>query len=401
MIAPAGKRKLAAILAADVVGYSRLMEADEEGTLGDLKACRSEIIEPSIACYQGRTIKLMGDGALVEFPSVVEALRCAVEVQTAMGERNTGIPQERRLLFRIGINLGDVIIDGDDSYGDGVNIAARLEGLAEPGSICVSATVHDHVGNKLPLTFIDIGEQTVKNIAKPVRVYRVGASRSAHLGANPRPSLPLPDKPSIAVLPFQNMSGDPDQEYFADGMVEEIITALSRFRPLFVIARNSSFAYKGRSPDIREVGRDLGVRYVLEGSVRKGMNRARITGQLIDTASGAHLWADRFDGDLKDVFDLQDQVTASVVGAIAPKLERAEIDRAKRKPTDNLDAYDYFLRGMASFHVYAYANREGNVGLVRHFSRAIELDAEFATPYAMAAWCCFVRNMSLGDRAKQ
>jgi adenylate cyclase len=288
-------RRLAAILAADVAGYSRLMGADEEGTLEQLKALRRELVDPKIAEHKGRIVKTTGDGLLVEFASVVDAVRCAVAVQQAMAERNTGIDANTRIELRIGINLGDVIVEGDDLYGDGVNIAARIEALADAGGVFVSNTVYDHVRDRLPFVFEDLGEQQVKNIARPVRVYRV---RGGDTGAkNPSaPPLPLPDKPSIAVLPFANMSGDPEQEYFADGMVEEIITALSRIRWLFVIARNSTFTYKGRAIDVKQVGRELGVRYVLEGSVRKAGSRVRITAQLIDATTSAHLWADRFDG---------------------------------------------------------------------------------------------------------
>jgi adenylate cyclase len=324
---------------------------------------------------------------LVEFASVVDALRCAVEVQRRIIERNADTPEAKRIEFRIGINVGDIIVDGDDIHGDGVNVAARLEGLSEPGGICVSVGVRDQVRDKLDLTFEDAGEQLLKNIARPVRVYRVRLGSTATKAG---PALPLPHKPSIAVLPFENMSGDHEQEYFADGMVEEIITALSRMRWLFVIARNSSFTYKGRAVDVRQVGRELGVRYVLEGSVRKAANRVRIAGQLIDTSTGAHLWADRFDGALEDVFDLQDQVTTSVVSAIAPKLEQAEIERAKRKPTESLDAYDYFLRGMPGVYLLT---EEANAEALRHFYRAIELDPSFASAYGMAARCYAQRRV--------
>jgi len=300
-------RRLAAILAADVAGYSRLMGADEEGTLERLKGLRRELVDLKIAEHRGRIVKTTGDGMLVEFASVVDAVRCAVAVQQAMPERNTGVGAESRIELRIGINLGDVIVEGDDLYGDGVNIAARIEALADAGGVFVSNTVHDHVRDRLHFVFEDLGDQQVKNIARPVRVYRVRDAIAAVTAAIP-PALPLPDKPSIAVLPFANLSGDPEQEYFADGMVEEIITALSRIRWLFVIARNSSFTYKGQSIDVKEVGRDLGVRYVLEGSVRKAGGRVRITAQLIDAQSGTHIWADRFDGSLEDVFDLQDKV---------------------------------------------------------------------------------------------
>ncbi len=383
------ERRLAAILAADVAGYSRLMGVDEEGTLVGLKDHRSVLVDPKIEEYRGRIVKTTGDGMLVEFASVVDSLRCAVEIQRGMLGRNAGLPQEKRIEFRVGINVGDIIIDGGDIFGDGVNVAARLEGLAEPGGICVSARVHEDTRGKLDIAFEDAGEQRLKNIARPVRVYRVRLGGEA---AAARPALALPDKPSIAVLPFANMSGDPEQEYFADGMVEEIITALSRFRSLFVIARNSSFTYKGRAVDVKQVGRDLGVRYVLEGSVRKSGTKVRIAGQLVDASTGAHLWADRFDGGLEDIFDLQDQVTASVVGAIAPKLEQAEIERSKRKPTESLDAYDFYLRGAACFSRWT---QEATDEALSHFRRAIELDPNFASAHGMAARC-YVRREAGG-----
>jgi len=374
------ERRLTAILAADVAGYSRLTGLDEEGTHAQLQDHLRSLIDPQIAEHRGRVVKNTGDGLLAQFSSVVDAVRCALDVQRGMAQRNTDVPQERRIEFRIGINVGDIIIDRSDIFGDGVNVAARLEGIAEPGGICLSEDAHRQVRGKLELATEDIGEHKLKNIAQAVRVYRV---RPAGGATSTRPSLPLPDKPSIAVLPFLNMSGDPEQEYFADGIVEEIITALSRFRQLFVIARNSSFTYKGRAVDVKQVGRELGVRYVLEGSVRKGGNRLRITGQLVDATNGAHLWADRFEGTLEDIFDLQDQVTASVVGAIAPKIDQAEIERAKRKPTENLDAYDYFLRGIATQHL---VTREANEEALRLFYRAIDLDPDFASAYGRAAW---------------
>ncbi len=316
-----------AILAADIAGYSRLMGADEEGTLAALKAIRRELSDPKIAEHRGRVVKTTGDGLLVEFPSVVDAVRCAIAVQRAMAQRNADIPQERRIAFRIGINLGDVIIEDEDIYGDGVNIAARLEALAEPGGIYVSRVVHDQVRDKVEFGFEDLGEQPVKNIARPVHVYRIPVVETAR----PKTPLPLPEKPSLAVLPFQNMTGDIEQDYFVDGIVEEITTAISRLPWLFVIARNSSFTYKGRAVDVKQVARELGVRYVLEGSVRKAQNRVRITGQLIDTANGAHIWADRFDGTLDDIFEIQDEVASNVVGAIEPRLFLSEMERATRK----------------------------------------------------------------------
>jgi adenylate cyclase len=375
------QRRLTAILAADAVGYSRLMGADEEGTLEQLKAHRHELLDPKIDQHRGRLVKTTGDGMLVEFASVVDALHCAVEIQRGMLERNAMVPYEKRIEFRVGINVGDIIIDGSDIFGDGVNIAARLEGFAQPGGICVSSRVQEDALGKIDIAFEDAGEHQLKIIARPLRIYRVRLGGSLE---TPAPAPALPDKPSIAVLPFQNMSGDPEQDYFADGIVEEIITALSRMHWLFVIARNSSFTYKGRAVDIKQVGRELGVHYVLEGSVRKAANQVRISGQLIDTSNGANLWADRFDGSLNDIFDLQDQVTASVVGAITPKLELAEIERAKRKPTESLDAYDYYLRGIASAHQFT---RDASGDALRLFHMAIEVDPNFAAAYGGAVRC--------------
>ena len=380
-------RRLAAILAADVAGYSRLMGADEEGTLERLKALRRELLDPKIAEHHGRIVKTTGDGLLVEFASVVDAVRCAVAVQQAMPERNTGVAADNRIELRIGINLGDVIVEGDDLYGDGVNIAARIEALADAGGVFVSNTVHDHVRDRLPFVFEDLGEQQVKNIARPVRVYRVGRAplgrRERRRDAGSRPALPLPDKPSIAVLPFANMSGDPEQEYFADGMVEEIITALSRIRWLFVIARNSSFTYKGQAVDVKQVGRELGVRYVLEGSVRKAGQRVRITGQLIDAMTGTHLWADRFDGSLEDVFELQDKVAVSVAGVIEPALQAAEMRRSAARPTTDLTAYDLYLRALAAFYPMtkerifeALGLLEQAIAIDRHYGPALVLGGD-------------------------
>jgi len=373
-------RRLAAILAADVAGYSRLMGADEEGTLERLKALRHELLDPQIAEHHGRIVKTTGDGILVEFASVVDAVRCAVEVQQAIPERDTGIAADKRIELRIGINLGDVIVEGDDLYGDGVNIAARIEALADAGGVFVSNTVHDQVRDRLPFVFEDLGEQQVKNIARPVHAWRLG------LGAKPASAAPLalPDKPSIAVLPFANLSGDPEQEYFADGMVEEIITALSRIRWLFVIARNSSFTYKGYAIDVKQVGRELGVRYVLEGSVRKSGNRVRITGQLIDAATGTHLWADRFDGSLEDVFELQDKVASSVAGIIEPTLQAAETRRSADRPTSDLGAYDLYLRALPMF---ARVSKEGLSEAARLLEQAIARDPGYGPALAFAAIC--------------
>ena len=401
-------RKLAVILAADVVGFSRLAGADEDRTLARLRALRSDLIDPTIAVHKGRVVKWTGDGAIVEFRSVVEAVRCGIEIQDSMIERNTGLPPERRIEFRIGIHLGDVVEESDgDLMGDGVNIAARLEGVAQPGAICLSEDAYRQVKSRLDLAINDLGETKLKNIAEPMRIYSlqfggtVAAKATALKGtATAAPGLSLPDKPSIAVLPFQNMSGDPEQEYFADGIVEDIITALSRFRQLFVIARNSSFVYKGQAVDVKQVSRDLGVRYVLEGSVRKAANRIRITAQLIDASTGMHLWAERFDGGLEDIFDLQDRVTARVVGEIAPKLEQAEIERAKRKPTDSLDAYDYYLRGRANLN---RGTRDATDEALSQFYQALQIDPDFASAHAMAAWCHFWRKVNgwMTDRLQE
>jgi adenylate cyclase len=365
------------------------MGADEEGTLARLKAHRRELLDPKIAEHHGRIVKTTGDGVLVEFASVVDAVRCAVAVQRAMTERNVELPQEKRIEFRVGINVGDIIIDGDDIYGDGVNVAARLEALAEPGGLCISRKVRDEVRDKLDLAFEDMGEQQVKNIARPVRVFRIAAPAVVQSTASAKPALALPDKPSIAVLPFTNLSGDPEQDYFADGIVEDIITALSRVHWLFVIARNSSFTYKGRAVDMKQVGRELGVRYVLEGSVRKASNRVRITGQLVDAVTGAHVWADHFDGALDDIFDLQDRVTASVAGIIEPKLRQAEMERARRKPTEKLDAYDLYLRALAQVN----ESYQGNLEALKLLRRAIEIDPHYAAPYGLAARSYLVQKV--------
>jgi adenylate cyclase len=376
-------RRLAAILAADVAGYSRLMGADEGGTLERLRALRRELLDPKIAEHRGRLVKTTGDGLLVEFSSVVDALRCAVEVQREMVVRNAGIPPDRRIEFRIGINMGDIVVEDGDIFGDGVNVAARLEALAEPGGICVAARVQEDAVGKLDLFFEDLGEQALRNIARPVRLYRVVTSARP---AMPRPDTdpPLPDKPSIAVLPFANMSGDPEQEYFADGMVEEIITALSRIRWLFVIARNSSFTYKDQAIDVKRVGRELGVRYVLEGSVRKDGGRVRITAQLIDATNGAHLWADRYDGSLEDVFDLQDKVAASVAGVIEPALQAAEMRRSAARSTTDLSAYDLYLRALAAFFPVTRERMFGALGLLE---QAVAIDPHYGLALSWAANC--------------
>ena len=376
------ERRLAAILAADVAGYSRLMGADEEDTLARLKAHRAALVDPKVAEHRGRIVKTTGDGILIEFPSVIEAVACAVAVQRGMAERNAGTLEEERITFRIGVNLGDIIVENGDIHGDGVNIAARLEGIAEPGGVCISEDAFRQVRGKVDAEFADIGEQSLKNIARPLRVYRVVLQKPAEAPALP---LPLPDKPSIAVLPFANMSGDPEQEYFADGMVEEIITALSRIRWLFVIARNSSFTYKGQAVDVKQVGRELGVRYVLEGSVRKAGGRVRITAQLIDAQSGAHLWADRFDGSLEDVFDLQDKVASSVAGIIEPALQAAETARSANRPTNDLTAYDLYLRAYAM--VWSSARQIPEA--LRLMKQAIARDPHYGPALAWAAHCSF------------
>ena len=379
------ERRLAAILAADVAGYSRLMGADEEGTLAALKAIRRELGDPKIKEHRGRIVKTTGDGLLVEFASVVDAVRCAVEVQEGMAERNIDVPVEQRIEFRFGIHQGDIIVEDDDIFGDGVNLAARLEGLAAPGGICVSRVVRDEVRDKLDVAFDDLGEQSLKNIVRPVRVFVVRfGGEAAKAPVAEKTVLPSPDKPSLAVLPFQNMSGDPEQEYFADGMVEEITTAISRLPWLFVIARNSSFTYKGRAVDVKQVARELGVGYVLEGSVRRSGNRVRITGQLIDATTGAHIWADRFDGALDDVFDLQDQVASSVVGAIEPRLRLSEIERASRKPTQSLDAYDLYLRALAEFHKLT---PETYKAAARLALQALEIDPSYMPAAGLIGWC--------------
>jgi TolB-like protein/class 3 adenylate cyclase len=381
-------RRLAAILAADVGGYSRLIGADEEGTHNRLRSIRADIIDPTITEHRGRIVKTTGDGLLVEFSSVVDALRCATEIQNAMGEGNSGVAAEERIEFRIGVNVGDIVVEDGDIFGDGVNVAARLEGLAEPGGICVSARVQEDTTGRLDVAFDDLGEQSLKNIARSVRVYRVrfaateDTPKSAPVDGTP--VLPLPDKPSIAVLPFANMSGDPEQEYFADGMVEEIITALSRIRWLFVIARNSTFTYKGKAVDVKQVGRELGVRYILEGSVRRAGQRLRITGQLIDALTGTHLWADRFDGSLEDIFELQDKIAISVAGVIEPTLQAAEIRRSSERPTHDLTAYDLYLRALAVFFPNTKDRVREALGLLE---QAIAIDRHYAPALSWAAVC--------------
>ena len=394
------ERRLAAIVCADVAGYSRMMGADEEGTHAAMLAVRRELGDPKIREHRGRIVKTTGDGLLVEFASVVDAVRCAVEVQREMIARNTDVPVERRLEFRMGINVGDIIIEDGDIFGDGVNIAARLEALAEPGGICVSAAAHEQVRDRLDISFDDLGDQQVKNITRPVRVYSIGSRTSSPLGkaqmaTTESRALPLPDKPSIAVLPFQNMSGDSEQEYFVDGIVEDIITGLSRIKWLYVNARNSTFVYKGRAVDVKQAGRELDVRYVLEGSLRKAGNRVRVTAQLIEAEGGTHVWAERYDRPIGDIFDLQDELTLNVIGAIEPSLRQAEIERAKRKRPENLDAYDLYLRAQP----FAQVAMPGDAGkALALLDRALALEPDYAAAHASAAWCYEQRYMRGGLR---
>ena len=378
------QRRIAAILAADVVGYSRLMAEDETATLAALQAHRSQLVDPAIASHQGRIVKLMGDGALVEFASAVDAVNCAIAIQRGMADRSQDEPEDRRITFRIGINLGDVIVEGEDLYGGGVNIAARLEGLAEPGGICLSGTVHDLVHDKVDAPFEDLGPQRLKNIPEPVRSYKIdlGAAGSGEPVAPPI-ALAIPDKPSIAVLPFDNMSNDPDQVFFAEGISEDIITELSKFRSLFVIARNSSFAFKGQAFEAKDVGAKLGVRYLVEGSVRCAGKRVRITAQLIDAAEDKHLWAERYDRDLEDIFAVQDEVTQAIVSTLEPQLAQNEQRRARRKPTENLDAWECYQRGL--WHLFHFTAEHTEEAL-RFFQRAVERDPNFASAYGGLAF---------------
>ena len=380
-------RKLAAILVADVVGFSRLAGADEERLLARLRALRSDLIDPTVAVHKGRVVKRTGDGAIVEFRSAVDAVRCAIEIQDAMVERNAGVPEDRRIVFRMGVHVGDVVEESDgDLMGDGVNIAARLEGVALPGAICLSEDAYRQVKARLDLAVTDMGETKLKNIAEPMRTFslQVGA-REVPKPAAPeaKPPAPASEKPSIAALPFQNMSGDPEQEYFVDGLVEDILTGLARVKSLTVIARNSSFTYKGRAVDVRQVGHELGARYVLEGSVRKAGNRLRITVQVIEAETGAHLWADRFDGALEDVFDLQDQITDKVVGVVEPSVQRSEIERSRRKRPENLDAYDLCLRALPHM---THIGPEGARIAAEFLEDALKLDPDYALAHAILAW---------------
>ena len=384
-------RRLAAILAADVAGYSRLMNADEVGTRARFNAHLNDVLRPAVAGHGGRIVKTAGDGLLIEFASIVDAVQCAADIQDGMGERNRGVPDDRRIAFRIGLHLGDVIVEGEDIHGDGVNLAARLEALAEPGGLCVSDRVFAEVQRKLDVAFEDFGAHEVKNLPEPVRVYRSrpGALAKASLSGAAAP-LALPDKPSIAVLPFDNMSGDAEQEYFSDGITEDIITELSKISGLFVIARHSSFVYKGKQVGLKQVGRDLGVRYALEGSVRKAGKRLRITAQLIDTATDRHEWAERYDRDLEDVFAVQEEVARQVAKALAVALKPAERERLGRFPTDKLDVYDQYLRLRSS----PFPPTRTNILTARNaYERLTDIDPSFAGGYAGQAVTCALAIM--------
>ena len=374
------ERRLAAVLAADVVGYSRLMGTDEAGTLDALTKVRGEFIDSKIAEHQGRTVKVSGDGLLLEFPSVVNAVRCAAEIQRGMRDRNTNVPQERRIEFRIGVNLGDVIVQDEDIFGDGVNVAARLERIAKPGGIAISGSVRDQIGNRLDLVFEDMGEHKLKNIEQPVRVYSLSQEESTIANTAPNPD----QRPSIAVLPFSNMSGDPEQEYFSDGITEDIITDLSKISGLWVAARNTVFTYKGKPVKVEQIARDLGVAYILEGSVRKAGARVRVTGQLISAKDGGHLWADRFDRDLTDIFAIQDEITRAIVEQLTVKLLPQEKKSIERPQTDNIEAYTYYLRGREFLHRHTKSYYQV---ARRMFTKAIELDPRYARAYAGIAAC--------------
>jgi adenylate cyclase len=375
------ERRLAAILAADIAGYSRLMGMDEEGTLTALKAVRQQLIDPKIAQHRGRVVRISGDGMLVEFASVVDAVRCATEIQRAMATRNVDVPEDRRIEYRIGINVGDVIIDDDDIHGDGVNIAARLEPLARPGAICLSENAYQQVKGKFTLDVSDMGEQLLKNITQPVRAYDVS------LDDTPRPpALTLPDKPSVAVLPFTNMSGDPQEEYFSDGITEDIITELSRFSELFVIARNSSFQYKGKRVDVRQIGRELGVRYLLEGSIRRAGDRVRITAQLIDVASGIHRWADRYDRELSDVLTIQDEVARTIAALLVAHLNKAQAELTLLKPPTAWQAYDHYMRAAAAWATFQSSWKSEDLTETRRIlSASLSIDPKYARAYSMLA----------------
>jgi adenylate cyclase len=372
------QRRLAAILAADVAGYSRLMGSDEEGTLAALKACHREVIDPKVAAHRGRIVNAPGDAVLIEFASAVDAIQCAVEIQKEMAARNSAIPEERRVEFRIGINVGDVIVDGSEIYGDGVNIAARIEALARAGAICLSDEAYKQIKGKFAIDVSDMGEQQLKNIAQPVRVYSLGLGEG--------PALALPDRPSIAVLPFHNLSGDPKQEYFADGVSEDIITELSRFSVLLVVARNSSFKYKGKVVDLRQVSRELGVRYVLEGSIRRGGDRVRITAQLIESGTGTHRWAERYDSDLNDVFAIQDEVARTIAAILAAHVNKAEVERTLLKPPMTWQAYDHYMRAAATWASFQSTWKLENLLETRqHLAESLKIDPTYARAHSMLA----------------
>lgn len=391
MSAPPVQRRLAAIMSADIAGFSRRMNADESGTLSAVNHIRTKIFAPSVAAHKGRVVKLMGDGALVEFSSVVDAVACAIEIQTAMAARDQDPDSPPLLRLRIGINLGDIMIEGRDIFGEGVNIAARLQEIAAPGGITLSASTHEHLGNRIEASFADGGDHQLKNIPKPVRVIQWSPEigRGEQKSAAPM-RLQRPEKPSIAVLPFDNMSGDADQDYFADGVVEAITATLSRIRSFFVIARNSSFAYKGRHMNVRDIGRELGVKYVLEGSVQRSGNRVRITVQLIETDGGAHLWADKYDGSLDDIFDLQDKITEKVAGALQPSIQLAEIERTRRKPPQDLGAYDYTMRAMPDVWML---EEKAAANALELLEKALEIDPDYPMALALAAWCWAQRSV--------
>lgn len=375
------QRRLAAIVAADVVGYSRLMNADEAGTLRELNVVRTTLMEPIVAEYRGRIVKLMGDGLLIEFASAVDAVESMIHVQRRVAERNAEVPDSRSIVFRIGVNLGDVIVEADDIFGDGVNVAARLEKLADPGGICISGIVFDQVRGKLDAGFEHLGTHQVKNVAEPIRTYRVAAASVVNLTAG---HIPVATKPSIVVLPFDNMSDDHAQEYFSDGISEDLTTALSRFNWLFVIARNSAFTYKGKAADLKKVRRELGVRYILEGSVRRAGDRVRVNAQLIDAESERHVWAQRYDRRLDDLFELQDDIVASIATVVGPEITLAEIERVRTKRSDDLNAWDHYLRAMAAYHRMTQQDMEAAIA---GLEAAIRLDADFANAYALLAMC--------------
>src|SRR6266403_2553526 len=386
------EHRFAVVMCADVVGYSRLMGIDEEGTLAALNAVRRNLVDPTIAAHRGRIVRSMGDGLLVEFNSVVDAVRCAVKVQSELPQHIGETPADRQIQFRIAIAVGDVVTDGDLIYGQGVDIASRMESLAQPGGINVSRAVRDQVRDRLPIAFEDLGEHEVKNIARPVRAFRVALDKPAAASESPprKKAAAPPEKAAVAVLPFQNLGGDAETEFFLDSVAEDLITELARARWFSIVARNTSFSYKGKGADAQQVARELGVRYVVEGSFRKAGNRVRISCQLVEAASGQHLWADRFDGTLEDTFDLQDRITESLIGSVGPVLREAEIERARRKPEASLDAYDLTLR---AFPPTFAETAEENAEALRLLTEALEADPAFAMANALAAWCYQQRHL--------